>query len=185
MDTAAYLLLKTSLSDRDLWFDGVSAYKASNIDALLQKYNVCVVDEITPEIQEYNKHVRKIDEIVTKHNCELPIPEWVIPKLYSDIDLERYIFDKHTQVLADNMCSAPEQELRTIRLCEEFVEFEDRNFLDLLRTMIYMVDQLTLHQIIWGVGRGSSVSSYLLYVIGVHDVDSFEFDLDIQDFMHE
>jgi DNA polymerase III alpha subunit len=38
---------------------------------------------------------------------------------------------------------------------------------------------------VWGIGRGSSVSSYVLYVLGVHDVDSYAYDLDIGDFLHD
>ena len=34
----------------------------------------------------------------------------------------------------------------------------------------------------WGVGRGSSVSSYCLYLIGIHMVDSIKYNLDIQEF---
>ena len=39
------------------------------------------------------------------------------------------------------------------------------------------------HQVIWGVGRGSSVASYVLYKLGVHRVDSMYYDLDPQEFL--
>ena len=39
------------------------------------------------------------------------------------------------------------------------------------------------NNIVWGVGRGSSVSSYVLFLMGVHKVDSMKYNLDIKDFL--
>jgi DNA polymerase III alpha subunit len=39
------------------------------------------------------------------------------------------------------------------------------------------------NRIIWGVGRGSSVASYVLYKLGVHRIDSMYYDLDPQEFL--
>jgi DNA polymerase III alpha subunit len=39
------------------------------------------------------------------------------------------------------------------------------------------------HNIVWGVGRGSSVASYVLYLIGVHKINSMYYDLDIEEFL--
>jgi DNA polymerase III alpha subunit len=49
--------------------------------------------------------------------------------------------------------------------------------------MIYLVDFMRENNIVWGVGRGSSVASYVLYLIGVHKVDSIQFDLDWREFL--
>ena len=69
------------------------------------------------------------------------------------------------------------------RTCEELTEYDRRNMFDLLKYMVYLVDFMREHNIVWGVGRGSSVSSYVLYLIGVHKVDSCQFDLDYHEFM--
>jgi DNA polymerase III alpha subunit len=37
--------------------------------------------------------------------------------------------------------------------------------------------------IVWGVGRGSSVASYVLYLIGVHKIDSLYYNLDVEEFL--
>jgi DNA polymerase III alpha subunit len=37
--------------------------------------------------------------------------------------------------------------------------------------------------VLWGVGRGSSVASYCLYILGVHKVDSIKYELDIHEFL--
>ena len=54
---------------------------------------------------------------------------------------------------------------------------------NLLRYMIYLVDFMRENDIVWGVGRGSSVASYVLYLIGVHKIDSLYYDLDIAEFL--
>jgi len=36
---------------------------------------------------------------------------------------------------------------------------------------------------IWGVGRGSSVASYVLYLLDVHRIDSMFYDLDPSEFL--
>jgi len=37
--------------------------------------------------------------------------------------------------------------------------------------------------IVWGVGRGASVASYVLYLIGVHRINSIQYGLDWREFL--
>jgi DNA polymerase III alpha subunit len=53
----------------------------------------------------------------------------------------------------------------------------------LLKYIKYLVDTMREHKIVWGVGRGSSVASYALYLIGVHKIDSVKYGLDINEFL--
>ena len=53
----------------------------------------------------------------------------------------------------------------------------------MLRYLRYLVDTLRANGIVWGVGRGSSVASFVLYKIGVHRINSIEHDLDFNEFM--
>lgn len=69
------------------------------------------------------------------------------------------------------------------RVWEELDEFKERGMHNLLRYMIYLVDFMRENNIVWGVGRGSSVSSYVLYLIGIHKVDSIKYGLDINEFL--
>jgi len=39
------------------------------------------------------------------------------------------------------------------------------------------------NHVIWGVGRGSSVASYVLYKLGVHRIDSLFYDLSVDEFL--
>jgi len=53
----------------------------------------------------------------------------------------------------------------------------------LLKWMKYFVDTCRTNRVVWGVGRGSSVASYVLYLIGVHRIDSMKYNLDWQEFL--
>ena len=66
---------------------------------------------------------------------------------------------------------------------EEIKIYKNLELMDVLATLIYIINTLVDNNIVWGVGRGSSVSSYVLYLIGVHDIDSFKYDLKIEDFL--
>ena len=64
----------------------------------------------------------------------------------------------------------------------EFDEFDERGLLPLLKYMKYFVDQMNENNIVMGVGRGSSVASYVLYLLGVHKIDSIKYNLDYKEF---
>jgi DNA polymerase III alpha subunit len=66
---------------------------------------------------------------------------------------------------------------------QELLLFQERNLFDLLRYLKYLVDVMSTNSVIWGVGRGSSVASYVLYLLGVHRIDSMYYDLDPQEFL--
>jgi DNA polymerase III alpha subunit len=69
------------------------------------------------------------------------------------------------------------------RVLMEWDLFEERGMEPVLRFLIYMVDHFRQNKIVWGVGRGSSVASYCLYLMDVHRVDSIKFDLDPREFL--
>jgi len=70
-----------------------------------------------------------------------------------------------------------------MRVVEELVLYRERKMEPMLRFMIYLVRVMRENNIVWGVGRGSSVSSYLLFLIGLHSVDAVKYNLDIREFI--
>jgi DNA polymerase III alpha subunit len=78
------------------------------------------------------------------------------------------------------VCTTPEQ---TDRVSLELELFIQHNMMDLLYYLKYLVDTMRENNIVWGVGRGSSVASYVLYLLGVHKVDSIKYELDIKEFL--
>ena len=97
--------------------------------------------------------------------------DWNMPEEYKTYDIKNWVLCKCPDVISYN------------RAEEELTEFERRNMLDLLRWLKYFVDFSRENNILWGVGRGSSVSSYVLYLIGVHKIDPIKYNLDWQDFL--
>jgi DNA polymerase III alpha subunit len=79
-------------------------------------------------------------------------------------------------------CPTPETKERVV---EELRLFAKYNMIPMLKTMKYIVDTLRANNIVWGVGRGSSVASYVLYLIGVHRIDSVKYKLPIEEFFKE
>ena len=96
--------------------------------------------------------------------------EWHIPTEYLDMDIEQ-----HVTGLARNL---QDQQ----RVSWELEQFRARNLLPVLRTIKYLIDVMKQNNIIWGVGRGSSVSSLVLYLMGVHRIDPIKWNLDAAEF---
>jgi len=96
---------------------------------------------------------------------------WHMPDSYKTMDIAKYVLD-----LCNN-----ESELQ--RCGAELLLFQEKNLFDLLRYLKYLVDVMQSNNIIWGVGRGSSVSSYVLYKLKLHRIDSLYYNLDISEFL--
>jgi len=96
---------------------------------------------------------------------------WHMPEKYQQLDIAADVL---------SMCRS---ETALQRVGQELLLFQERNMFDLLRYLKYLVDVMRSNNVIWGVGRGSSVASYVLYLLGVHRVDSIYYDLDIREFL--
>lgn len=96
---------------------------------------------------------------------------WFMPEEYYNFDIQAYCISKCTTIQEQT------------RIFEELTEFNNRGMIPLLQWLKYFVDTCLEHNIIWGVGRGSSVASYVLYVLDVHAIDSIKYNLDWQDFL--
>lgn len=123
-----------------------------------------------------NDDISKYKEIVESEKLNYPVPKnkidhkkWFMPAEYKDMDIEKFLVD-----------CCPEENYD--RLVQELQEYKQRDLLDLLRQMKYIVDILRANNIVWGVGRGSSVASYVLFLLGVHKIDSVKYKLPLDEF---
>lgn len=96
---------------------------------------------------------------------------WSMPEEYQHLDLDMYF--------ATRITTAQEAE----RVAEELALFRLNGLDTMLRFMIYMVKTMRDNKVVWGVGRGSSVSSFLLYLIGLHSINPLKYNLDIKEFI--
>jgi len=97
---------------------------------------------------------------------------WNMPDEYKQLDIEAWLFEQ-----------TPPWDPQHARITEELAAYKSRNMLDLLRWLKYFVDTCKKEGVVWGVGRGSSVASYVLYIIGVHSIDSIKYNLDWREFL--
>jgi len=116
-----------------------------------------------PSKDFYNLDVEDFDQILQS--------DWFMPEEYKTFDIEAYCIAQ---------CDSIEQQTR---IFEEFEEYKKRNMLNLLRWLKYFVDTCRSNSIVWGVGRGSSVASYVLFIIGVHKINSIRYNLDWHEFL--
>jgi len=132
---------------------------------------------------EYNRSVAdlhaELDLLDSYHSISQTVEEfdsvlqrnWRMPKEYKDLDIAAYVL---------GLCKE-EHELQ--RVGEELILYQERDLFDLLRYLKYLIDTLRKNNIVWGVGRGSSVASYVLFLIGVHKIDSLYYNLNIDEFL--
>ncbi len=136
------------------------------------KYNDAVKD-----LHADMPHIKKYLPLNYKEQVDIELFDWGqqnnwhMPEDYKNLDITKFVLDKCTT----------EPELQ--RVGTELLMFQERNMLDLLKYLKYFVDTMRNKQIVWGLGRGSSVASYVLYLIGVHKIDSLYYDLPIEEFL--
>ena len=144
----------------------------------IDKFNSAMEEQGLPKLQKYIP--LDVDQKTFDGVCQ---GEWFMPDEYKNIDVTEYclIMLQQELQLEDDFITAETKEWK--RVVEELVEFKKRDMLPLLQYMIYLVDCMRENDIVWGVGRGSSVASYVLYLIGVHRIDSIQYDLDWREFL--
>lgn len=119
-----------------------------------------------PELKEYKTLTLSVEEFDNINQSN-----WLMPEEYKTMDIAQYVLEQ---------CKT-EAELQ--RAGEELIMFQERDMFVLLRYLKYLVDTMRLHNIIWGVGRGSSVASFVLFLLGVHRINSLYYDLSIDEFL--
>jgi hypothetical protein len=148
-----------------------------NIDSLKH-----VVVDPSVDLEKLVMQAERPDSLMTwtfPHDAETSVPEfhasqqltWHMPDEYKTIDIARHVL---------SLCNG-EAELQ--RCGQELLLYQERDLFNLLRYLKYLVDTMTANRVIWGVGRGSSVASFVLYKMGVHRVDSLHYNLDVGEFL--
>lgn len=119
-----------------------------------------------PILNNYIESIQSIDEFDAEKQ-----QQWNMPDEYHKLDIAAWILDQ---------CK---EDYQLQRVGMELLLYQERDLFNLLRYLKYLVDILRENNLVWGVGRGSSVSSYVLYLLGIHKIDSIFYDLDITEFL--
>ena len=137
-------------------------------------------DDVFNYIMSESIDIEKVSELpLTDTSPDIPIEQfdlknqiqWFMPDEYKEMDIAKHIL---------GLCKT-DAELQ--RVGEELLLYMEHNLFDLLKYLKYLVDTMEANNVIWGVGRGSSVASYVLYLLKVHRVDSMYYDLDVKEFL--
>ena len=102
---------------------------------------------------------------------ETNIANWFMPQKYYELNVLEWLLNK---------CQNDSEKKR---VKQEYLLFEKKNFIKVLQFLIYFIDTLRANNIVWGVGRGSSVASFCLFLIGVHKINPIIYNLDITEFL--
>ena len=102
---------------------------------------------------------------------ETNIANWFMPQKYHELNVLEWLL---------NRCQT---DIEKKRVEQEYLLFEKKKFIKVLQFLIYFIDTLRANNIVWGVGRGSSVASFCLFLIGVHKINPLQYDLNITEFL--
>ncbi len=138
----------------------------------VMRFGPDILENCTSDLADIQKYIDRINQ----EHLDYPIPlteinpsRWFIPDNYYP-NLTEYLY---------GCCETQEQ---TDRVSLELELYIKNGMYDMLHCMKYIVDTLRENNVLWGVGRGSSVASYVLFLIGVHKIDSVKYNLPIDEF---
>jgi len=96
---------------------------------------------------------------------------WLMPASYQEFDIASWIM---------SLCKTNEEIERVNTELELYREFK---LINLLRYLKYLREIADKHKIVWGVGRGSSCASFVLFLMRIHRVDALYYKLSINEFL--
>ena len=154
----------------ELVYQGYDIDKVKVNDERVEKYNSIINDLALdwPAIKKLNE----IDITVEDYDRALQ-SDWYMPDEYKNINVVDHI---------KSLATTDEEKQRVDEELQLYVKYY---LLNVLKFLVYLISVMREHDIVWGVGRGSSVSSYVLYLLGVHKVDSIKYGLNINDFLKD
>lgn len=153
----------------DLLMSGADIPNGLLVDSTV---DINTVEDLLDKVPKFTTYdVDYFDQLTIEQFDKTNQSHWHMPDSYKNLDIAEYVL---------NLCKSS-AELQ--RVGEELLLYQEKNLFDLLRYLVYLVDIMKQNKLIWGVGRGSSVASYVLYLIGVHRINSLYYNLDIREFL--
>ena len=162
---------------------GDCVYSEDSVIEQLYQDPTLDISKITVDTKLYNQALTKLQidlpklpEQILRNQTVVEFDKqnynaWHMPESYENIDVKTYLLEK---------CNTEEERDRVLI---EYKLFEQKGFTKELKFLIYFVDVLRSNNIVWGVGRGSSVSSFCLFLIGIHKINPLFYNLDYREFL--
>lgn len=156
-------VLELLYQNPDLNINKINFEDITSVNRFNHSAKLCNVDSQITHIEPLTISLEEFDKINQQ--------TWFIPDEYQNFDIETWLYEQ---------CQTEDSFFRVKTELELFNQFKMNKILFIAK---YLVDEFRKHNIVWGVGRGSSVASYCLFLIGLHKVDSLKYNLDITEFL--
>jgi len=148
-------------------------------DLYLKNSNLNLVGAIVEDRLPKTSIIANLPDLTLYENPNISLEDfdsiqqsnWKMPEEYKTMDIAKYVLEQ---------CKT-DYELQ--RAGEELIIFQEKNMFPLLQYLKYLVDTMRQNNVVWGVGRGSSVASFVLFLLGVHKINSLYYDLPISEFI--
>ena len=147
----------------------IGSFKGMLVDASVDLEKTSLLLDCIPALVNYDT-LNDENESIEEFDRRLQ-QTWHMPDQYKQLDIAQHVLD---------LCTT-DAELQ--RCGHELLLYQERDLFNLLRFLKYLVDTMSEHHVIWGVGRGSSVASYVLYKLGGHRINSMFYELDVEEFL--
>jgi len=135
-----------------------------------------------PDIETYNRVSGYETPITTWEDDTLPLRgpapetfEWTIPKRYQELD----ITDLCIEGLVNKRVNKDEY---VNRLSWELKRMEEMGMFPFVRCLVYVTDKLREADVVWGVGRGSSCASLVMFLLDINRVDPVKYGIPAEEF---
>jgi len=139
------------------------------VDATVDLETAAVILEHVPNFILYNELT--MQAVTVQDFDHENQSRWLMPDRYKTLDIAEHVL---------GLCKS---KAALQRVGEELLLYQARDLFDLLRYLKFLVDVMQENNLIWGVGRGSSVASYVLYLLKIHRIDSLHYNLDMAEFL--
>ena len=107
------------------------------------------------------------------HTTDPQNRSWFTPPEYAHINLDEYVL---VRCKDQKQIQRAQQELGIIH---------DLQVEHIFLHWIYLVNLWRTCNLVWGIGRGSSVSCFVLYTIGLNKINPLDYDLDYREFFKQ
>ncbi len=101
---------------------------------------------------------------------------WNIPEEFQTLDVEELAVE---MLVERGLTQDPYPE----RLAAELEQMRARDMFPFIRCLLYVVQTFRDNKVVWGVGRGSSCASLVLFVLGINKVDPVRYDIPMEEFL--
>lgn len=165
--------IKFDFGDRVIFKDGCVILRDAGLKKLLLQGKT--LEGITAFESDLVTKFNRYSHYKINTNNSTFDPKWITPEPYCSLDLTDKCIE---QLHLLNLWNEPYQ----VRVSEELAFIEEHKLENFIRAVFWICTIMDQHNLIRGVGRGSSCASLVLYLLDIHCVDPVKYDIPYTEF---